>query len=150
MMIYFKGKELRFWTWDAEYLVLKDVVIKNISHTLLFKKKDAFQERMYNTIGGVWEPYIESRFGSPLWQLMESTTEETNLDMLLRPTDDDGEIAFMLGQNHIPIFHVARWSKADVEYVLEISNVFIGSHLASIERVDTVLEYLLDGRLNKW
>ena len=149
MMIYFKGQELRFWTWDAEYLALKGVVIKNISHTLLFKKKDRFQEQRYESSAWGWEPYVESRFGSPLWQLMESTTEDINLDMLLRPTDEDGEIAFILGQNHIPIFHVSRWSQADVEYVLEIPNVLFGSHRASIERVDTVLEYLLGGRLNR-
>ena len=149
-MIYFKGQELRFWTWDAEYLVLKGVVIKNISHTLLFKKKDRFQEQRYESNAWGWEPYVDSRFGSPLWQLMESTTGDINLDMLLRPTDDDGEIAFMLGQNHIPIFHVSRWSKTDVEYILEIPNVLVGSHLASVERVDTVLEYLLDGRMNRW
>lgn len=147
-MIYFKGEELRFWTWDAEYLVLKDVVIKNISHTLLFKKKDAFQERMYDTIGGVWEPYIESRFGSPLWQLMESTTGD--VDLSIRKVNDDGTMAFLLGEDHIPIFEIIRWSKVNAEYVLEIPNVLIGSHLASVERVDEVLEYLLGGRLNKW
>ena len=148
MMIYFKGQELRFWTWDAEYLVLKGVVIKNISHTLLFKKKDRFQEQRYESSAWGWEPYVESRFGSPLWQLMESTTGD--VDLIIRKINDDGTMAFLLGEGHIPIFEITRWSKVNAEYVLEIPNVLIGSHLASIERVDEVLEYLLGGRLNRW
>ncbi len=143
MLIYFKGQELRFWTEENEFIVLKGIKIngKIQSYTALFKKERKYQH-FKNPFSDWGKSYMESRFGSDLWEPLEGTAE--NIELTMKESGGDGSIYFALGDHHMPITNVRYWTLRDnSEYVLEIPNDKTGARLFSVEQVDTVLEYFL-------
>ena len=147
MLIYFKGQELRFWTGEDEFIVLKGIKISGQKHTYtsLFKKERKYPHFNETPFPDWGESYMESRFGSDLWEPLEGTVE--NIELAMRKSSGDGDTYFTLGTPHMPITGVRYWTLRDnSEYILEIPNDKTGARLSSIEQFDTVLEYFLSWR----
>lgn len=139
MLIYFKGQELRIWSRNDEYLVLKGIKIRGQTYTAVFKKSG----KNYKSSCYDWGYEYKSRFGGDLWESLDCTTND--VDLTIRKVN--GDCTFTIDENHLPITDIVIWSVPnplhDVEYILETPEYWSGARLMAIEYVDTVLEHLL-------
>ncbi len=145
MLIYFKGQELRLWSRNDEYIILKGIKIRGKTYTATFKKSNKHYQIDSPYSWGHQE--YKSRFGGDLWEPLDTTTND--IDLVVRNVD--GDYVFVVDQNHLPITDIVRWSvpnplHREVEYILEWTE----PRLMAIEYVDTVLEHLLGKEQNTW